>query len=126
MTTPTYGQAALYRTDIILAAGATNVYAFRYGTKANSAAPTVYVDLTGWTGQMQVRAKPDGDVWATATVVVDSIGHVTATIAAVDTNTRDWDTRTRGMYNLYLTSPSGVVIRFIEGFAICSPDVTHV
>lgn len=87
------------------------------------------VDLTGYTAQMQVRASVKSrDVMlelSTANgliVLYPALGKLVLYIPATATNALP---SKRAVYDLELTSPSGVVTRLLEGSFHISPQVTR-
>jgi len=85
----------------------------------------VPVDLTGYTVAMQIRAFPLATTIlydASPDIVLGGIaGTIALSIPAVDTATFTWWV---GVYDLKLTSSSGVVTRLLEGSVAVSPEVT--
>lgn len=84
-------------------------------------------DLTGWTVKAQVRKTAANPTvlheWSTASgtaTVTDS--KVTLLVAAAVSSAWLW---VRGVYDLELTSPSGVVYRIAEGPVYVAPEVTR-
>ncbi len=82
------------------------------------------VDLTGYTASMQIRPFPAGPILfdaSTDIVLGGTAGTITVTIPAASTATFTWFT---GVYDLILTSATGVVTRFLEGSVTVSAGVT--
>lgn len=84
------------------------------------------VTLTGYTGRMTVRDKIGGTALVTLTngsgVVIDaSAKTITITISAASTATYTWS---RGVYDLELESPSGVVTALLYGSITLTKEVT--
>jgi len=84
------------------------------------------VDLVGYTARMEIKDKVGGEILATFTsaaeLVLDTAAHTTTlTIAADDTAAYDWR---RGVYDLELVSPDGVVTAVIAGKVTVSKEVT--
>jgi hypothetical protein len=92
------------------------------GTVGASSGP---VDLTGYTAALQIKAFPlattplfdaGGDI-----VLGGTAGTISLTIAASDTANFTW---WQGVYDLILTSSSGVVTRLLQGSVTVIPGVT--
>lgn len=81
------------------------------------------VDLTGYTGSMQIRASYDAtDVLAAATVtILADAGRVTAVIDAATTGAGTW---VGAVYDLIITNTTRTE-RIVEGNARLSRSVTH-
>lgn len=82
------------------------------------------MDLTGYTASMQIRPFPAGPILfdaSTDIVLGGTAGTITVTIPAASTATFTWFT---GVYDLILTSATGVVTRFLEGSVTVSAGVT--
>lgn len=85
-------------------------------------ASNVPVDMTGWTGQAQVRETYEGDLIDSLTVSCDNTGVlVTWTGAQTDL----WPAFTWGVWDLEVTSPQGKVTRLAEGKVYLSSGVTR-
>ena len=89
----------------------------------------VPVNLTGWTGRMQIR--PDvasSTVYATLTtanggIVIDGAsGTFSLYMAAPQTAALSFDT---AVYDIELIALNGDVIRIIQGEVVVSPEVTR-
>lgn len=133
----TLGRSALATTDIIVTQGADNTYAFRYSVDDGNG-PTA-VDLTTWTARSQLRRKVGGDVWHTMTqgagITLGADGTVVVHIDDTVTQAPEWDRYSKvtdgepqalGVWDLELASPTGHVVRLVEGTVTVSPDVTRV
>lgn len=114
--------AAVY--DITIEQGAT--YRLDIVWKDNAGAP---INLTGYTARMQVREKVSSE---TALLDLTSqnggivLGGATGAIAIVAAATMTDDiTAKRGVYDLELVAPGGVVTRLIGGAVTISPEVTR-
>ena len=87
------------------------------------------VDVTGYTADMQIRQTIasstilyEASTANGAIVMGTTDGTITLTIPATDTANFTWN---RGVYDLNMTSPTGVVTRLLQGYAIVSPEVTR-
>lgn len=81
------------------------------------------INLTGYTGQAQMRRHYTSTTAYAFTVSVNAIyGEVTLLISA---NTTDRITAGRYVYDLELTDPNGKKTRVIEGIATITPQVTR-
>lgn len=87
------------------------------------------VDLTGYTARMQVRERHESQtVLLELTTANGGIqlggasGTITLSMSATQTAALTWR---RGVYDLELVSPAGVVTRLLEGVATVSPEVTR-
>ena len=87
------------------------------------------VNLTGYSAVMQIRQTPQSTTayytgsTANGNIVLGgTAGTITLTIPATTTSAFTW---VRGVYDMTLTSPTGVVTRLLQGSAIVSPDVTR-
>jgi hypothetical protein len=87
--------------------------------------PPKPVDITGYTANMQIRPFP-----LSTTLLYDAsadltlggpCGTIGLTIDATDTESFDW---LQAVYDLLLTSPAGLVSRFIGGSISVSDGVT--
>jgi len=85
--------------------------------------------LTGYTADMQIRQTItsstilyEASTGNGAIVMGGTAGTITLTIPAATTAAFTWN---RGVYDLNLTSPGGVVTRLLQGYAIVSPEVTR-
>jgi hypothetical protein len=94
------------------------------GCNTAGAAPSP-VDLTGYAVNMQIRAFPlsptilydaSGDF-----VLGGTAGTIVLTIPATDTSSFNWWS---AVYDIVLTSPTGVVTRILQGSVMVSPAVT--
>lgn len=67
-------------------------------------------NLTGWTGEMQVRATPDSeDVLAEGTVAITALtGRVVGTIAASETEDAEWRA---AFYDIRITD--GTIVEYV-------------
>jgi hypothetical protein len=83
------------------------------------------VDLTGYTANLQIRAFPLSTTIlfdaSTDIVLGGTAGTITLTIPAASTATFTW---WLGVYDLILTSASGVVTRLLQGSVTVIPGVT--
>lgn len=88
------------------------------------------VDLTGYSAKMQVRRKagsvdpPLLDLSSTngGITLGDAAGTIVITASATQTTAMTGRT---GVYDLELTSPTGVVTRLVEGAVDIHPEVTR-
>lgn len=104
------------RYDFTIDAGATFRRQIRW-TAAGSP-----VNLTGWTGRMQIRQHPDAAVTAAAAV---TLGGVAGTIDVLLTATQTTGMSPgRYMYDLELVNGTGDITRLIEGAAIVTAEIT--
>lgn len=117
--------------DLLVEQGATYERKFVWTTlnPTNSRLPPTPVNLTGYTGRLQIRANVKSEtVLHEATtenggISIDAAkGEVTLTIPAASSAAWSWD---KGVYDLELVSSSGAVKRFIEGSVQVSPEVTR-
>jgi hypothetical protein len=101
---------------------------FRLYTTSDGGVTKDYIDLTGYTGEAQVRAHPDGVLLLDLVVVVadpqsgDDAGKVTVSATADDTSglverVARWDLR--------LVDPDGVPRRWLKGAAPIDDPVTE-
>lgn len=82
------------------------------------------VDLVGYTATMDIKDKPAGTVLASFTsddaLSISTSGHsITLTIAAADTASYEWK---KGVYNLELVSPDGVVTAVMRGNVLVTKE----
>lgn len=92
------------------------------------------VDLTGYTGAAQIRASAqDASPLVSLTVTFDadrttgklSVSLTSAQTAALVTTGTTATDRTKGVWDLELTSGSGTVTRLLQGAVFISPEVTR-
>lgn len=120
----TVGRAALAEVNLIISQGADNHYSFRYSRDVDG--ETVPVDLTGYTARAQIRRSAGGELYLDMTdVTLSDDGVIGITIAAAVTEDPVWDTRSSGVWDLELVSPSGGVVRFASGGVSIVQDVTR-
>jgi hypothetical protein len=100
--------------DILIEQGATYVQTFIWQDSSGNA-----IDVTGYTADMQVRASRSSTailLEASTTngyiVMGTTDGKINISVPAAVTGAL---TATRGVYDLELTSPGGVVTRLLEG-----------
>ena len=85
------------------------------------------VDLTGYTGRMKIKDKIGGTVLHSLTtenggIALDNVNKtITLTIAATETDDFAW---TRGVYDLEMVSPLGVVTCLLYGKISVTKEVT--
>lgn len=85
------------------------------------------VDLAGYTARMAIKDKIGGTVLHSMTTENDGIAldntkkTITLTVAATETDDFTW---TRGVYDLEMVSPTGVVTALISGRVSISKEVT--
>lgn len=84
------------------------------------------VDLSGFTARMKIKDRVGGTVLeslSTASeIVIDELNcTITVTIPAADTEAYEW---TRGVYDLEVVSPTGVVTALLSGTVSVSKEVT--
>lgn len=84
------------------------------------------VDLTGYTARMQIKDRAGGTVLDTFTdadaIVIDPTGHtITLTIDATETASYSW---VRGVYDLEMVSPGGVVTAILHGAISVGKEIT--
>lgn len=108
--------------DLVIECGATFRRVFTWKDEAGSA-----INLTGYTAQMQIRKKKDGDILFTLTsadgdiVLGGAAGTITVEIPAAEIlNTLP----AAGVWDIELTSGSGFVTRLLEGAVTFSKQVT--
>ena len=129
------GRSALVECDIIVSQGATNEYSFRYATDDGTATP---VDLTSWSARAQLRHKVGGEVWLSLTdedgITLGADGLVSILIEPAATEVPAWNGYAKlragvpvpsGVWDLELESPTGYVVRLVEGVVTVAPDVTR-
>ncbi len=76
-------------------------------------------------GEAQVRNRPGGDVWVTATVEVEPVtGWVSVIIPEEDTTGDEWDSRKSGVWDLEVIV-NGRKLRWASGKVTVSQDVTR-
>lgn len=118
------------RHDILIEKGATYRQVFQYLDADENA-----IDLTGWSARMKVRT-PDyeGDVVhgfdldtnaspGGITISAED-GEITVEVSAEDTAAVAADV-CRGVYDIELEDPDGVVVRLVEGRVRFSPESTR-
>jgi hypothetical protein len=129
MATVTLGRSALIKANLIVSQGSDNVYQFRW-SQLDAAGVKTPVDLTLYTGRAQLRAKVGGAVWITLTtpddILLGADGLVTILLGDEATSVPEWNAYKSGVWDVELSSPTGVVTRFAEGAVTVSPDVTRV
>lgn len=110
--------------DLLIEQGATFIKDLVWKDSTGTA-----IDVTGYTARMQIRRNKSAvDVLLTATT---ENGYITmgTTDGAIDIEIPDTVTAaltaTRGMYDLEVISPGGVVTRLIEGTVEISREVTR-
>lgn len=102
-------------------AGATfNAYSFQY-LQDDGVTP---VDLTGWTGKLQVRETTTSSTVAIEVIptLTPSTGMVDFTFSATQTSSL---TASQYVYALELYSPTNVTVRLVEGKIFVSPEVVR-
>jgi hypothetical protein len=125
------GLAALATVDMVISRGADNPYKFIYSTSDGATPPVVTpVNLTGWTAHAQVRTFVNGPIWCdllspSTGIVLGADGSILVTIAHAVTSVVAWDAFGTGVWDLELTSPTGTVVRFLQGTVTLSQDVTR-
>lgn len=80
------------------------------------------VDMTGWTGQAQVRETYESELVDSLVVSCSDTG-VLVTWAGGQTSA--WPPFTWGVWDLEVTSPLGETTRLVEGKVYLSPEVTR-
>lgn len=112
--------------DLIIEQGTTWADSFTWETASGSA-----VDLTGWAAKLQIRKKASASSAVLLELSTDNggitipnpaNGTVILAVSATDTAALAF---TRAAYDLKLTSPSGAVVRLIEGAITVDPEVTR-
>ena len=114
--------AATYDFEIEQGATLNKPFVWKDGTNAA-------VNLTGYAAKMQVRRSVASDELlmelstANGGIVINGgEGKVTLTASAAQTSAIDW---VKGMYAIELTSPSGVVTRFLTGEVSVSKELVR-
>jgi len=85
------------------------------------------VNLTGYTARMSIKDKVGGTLLLSLTtengrILIDTVAHtVTLTISAVDTASIAWS---KGVYDLEMVSPGGVVSSLLAGAVSVKKEVT--
>lgn len=109
--------------DIEVEQGATFVMTLTYKNALG-----VAVDLTNYAVAMQIRESVGGRIYASASVAngritADVTGTIVVTIPAADTRLMSSE---RGVYDLFLTAPSGVIAtKMLYGDVEITPSVTR-
>jgi hypothetical protein len=84
-------------------------------------------DLTGFTARMSIKDKVDGELLHSLTtenggITIDADENTIALeISATDTAAFDWK---KGVYDLEMVDPDGVVTAILKGTVHCTPEVT--
>lgn len=79
------------------------------------------LDLTGYTGQSQIRKTYTSSTATTFTVAVSAGGHVTLSL---DPSQTAGLAAGRYLYDVELTSSGGTVTRVVEGIVTVTPQIT--
>lgn len=124
------GLAALATVDLVISRGADNPYKFIYSTSDGATPPVITpVNLTGWSAHAQVRTYMNGTIWCDLTsptgIVLGSDGSIVITITHATTIVSAWDLYGTGVWDLELTSPTGTIVRLLQGTVTLSQDVTR-
>jgi hypothetical protein len=124
------GLAALATVDVVISRGADNLYKFIYSTSDGATPPVVTpVNLTVWSAHAQVRTFVNGPIWcdlvSPTAIVLGADGSIAITITRATTVVAAWDAFGTGVWDLELTSPTGTVVRFLQGTVTLSQDVTR-
>jgi hypothetical protein len=129
MAVITLGRSALVKANLVVSQGSDNLYRFRWSQKDAAGTVTPH-DLTGYTGKAQMRAKVGAAIWVELSspdeILLDADGLVTILLGDEITSAVEWNAYKAGVWDIELTSPTGVVTRFAEGSVTVSPDVTRV
>lgn len=87
------------------------------------------IDLTGYAARLQVRERHDSQAvlleltTENGGITIDGpAGTLTLHLSAAASAALTWE---RGVYDLEIVSPSGVVTRLLEGSALTRPEVTR-
>jgi hypothetical protein len=83
----------------------------------------VTVDLTGYTGNSQLRTSYNSNVYITMNVAVSTVNTGIITLS-MNSHTTSSLTAPRYLYDLVLTS-NNVVSRLLEGYITVNPSVTR-
>lgn len=132
----TLGRSALVsNVTLLVSQGATNVFSFTWADAAGTEEdplPPVPRDLTGYKARCQARKRhSSAAAWFTLTDVasddgvieLDSAGRVVLTLAPAASSA--WGTtNTRGVWDLKLASPAGLVTRLAEGPVVVALEAT--
>ena len=111
--------------------GATCIREFVWNTNSTASCSTAStpVNLTGYTARMQIRETVESStvLYEASTTnghlaITAATGTVKLTIPAATSAAWTW---TKGVYDLELTSPTGVVTRLVKGTITVSREVTR-
>lgn len=113
--------------DLYIEQGATFTFSFQWvrGETAETATP---VDLTGFTGRMQIRQAQKKPVLAEVasgdgvTLIESAQGRVEISFSDLKT---DGLTFPKAVYDLEMEAPDGTVYRLLEGNVTVSPNITQ-
>lgn len=129
------GYVALIERDWTIPQGSDTVNAFLYGTKITKSDPMVYPALLtdGWIARAQIRPAVGKEVWVEflssstmgARIELRDDGSIYVVLPASVTEDPAWNSRSRGVYDLELVSPTGGVTRVAKGKITVSKDVTR-
>ena len=116
---------AAAQADLVIEQGATFSQSFQWTDSSGAA-----VDLTGYTGRMQIRQNVSASTTiadlttANGGIVINgATGTVTAKIAATDTSAM---TFSQAVYDLELIAPDGITVtRLVQGGVTLSKEVTR-
>lgn len=112
------------RIDLKILQGADLSFAVRKVTVVNNV--TTPVDFTGWTARAQIRKAVGKDLYLEIDPIdLDSDGYIRFTIPAATTEGAEWDTRSKGVWDMEVVDTSGTVYRMFYGNVTISWDVTR-
>lgn len=100
--------------DVVLFRDATNRWGIRW-EQSEDGTTFSPVDLTGWTGVLQLRSSL-GDVWLSVPTVSEVSGLTTATVTPADLAASAWAARPGGSWTITLTAPDGHSERLGQGY----------
>lgn len=112
--------------DLVIEQGATLLQTFRWTSSAGAG-----VDLTGCTAKMQIRAGYadtgaavllELSTTAGTIVITAASGQIDLVVPASTTTALTW---VKGVYDLEVTTPLGVVSRLVQGAVSVTKEVTR-
>ena len=120
----TAGLETLATVDLLISQGSDNLYTFRYSETVDNV--RIPVDLTAHAARAQIRSKVGGDLWLELTdITLAADGTIEVRIPHAITEGDAWNVRRSGVWDLELTDPDGLKVRFASGRVTVSPNVTR-